>query len=88
MPLVYEEVKLEIGYRIDIMVENKLIIEVKAVEVLNLAHKQRPADRDVLYALVSFLQKAGNIKGAKHYANILVQVSPWDQNAKALLERL
>ncbi len=60
----------------------------KAVEVLNLAHKQRPADRDVLYALVSFLQKAGNIKGAKHYANILVQVSPWDQNAKALLERL
>jgi len=38
LPLVYEEVKLEIGYRIDILVENKLVIEVKAVEVLNDVH--------------------------------------------------
>lgn len=38
LPLVYEEVKLEIGYRIDIMVENKLVIEVKAVEALNDIH--------------------------------------------------
>ena len=38
LPLVYEEVKLEIGYRIDIMVENKLIIEVKSVESLNDVH--------------------------------------------------
>ena len=38
LPLVYEEVKLEIGYRIDILVEHKLIIEVKAVEVLNDIH--------------------------------------------------
>jgi GxxExxY protein len=34
LPLVYNEVKLDIGYRIDLLVENKLIIEVKAVEVL------------------------------------------------------
>jgi GxxExxY protein len=26
LPLIYEEVKLEIGYRIDIMIENKFII--------------------------------------------------------------
>lgn len=32
MPLVYREVRLECGYRIDLLVENKLIIEVKAVE--------------------------------------------------------
>jgi GxxExxY protein len=38
LPLVYEEVKLEIGYRVDIMVENKLVIEVKAVEALNDIH--------------------------------------------------
>ncbi len=38
LPLIYEEVKLEIGYRIDIIVENKLIIEVKAVEALNDIH--------------------------------------------------
>ena len=35
LPLVYEEVKLECGYRVDLMVENKLIIEVKAVDALN-----------------------------------------------------
>jgi GxxExxY protein len=34
LPLVYNEVKLDIGYRIDLLVENKLIVEVKAVEVL------------------------------------------------------
>ena len=38
LPLVYEEVKMEIGYRIDIMVENKVIIELKAVEALNDVH--------------------------------------------------
>ncbi|WP_418262006.1 GxxExxY protein [Flavobacterium faecale] len=38
LPLVYEEVKLEIGYRIDIIVENKLILEIKSVEVLNEVH--------------------------------------------------
>lgn len=32
LPLVYEEVKLECGYRIDLFVEKKVIIEVKSVE--------------------------------------------------------
>ncbi len=36
-----------------------------AIEILTLAHEQRPADRDVLYALISFHQKAGNIEDAK-----------------------
>ena len=35
LPLIYEEVKLDVGYRIDIIVENKLIIEIKSVEALN-----------------------------------------------------
>jgi GxxExxY protein len=38
LPLVYEEVKLDTGYRIDLMVENKLIIEIKSVEALNDLH--------------------------------------------------
>jgi GxxExxY protein len=38
MPLVYEEVKLECGYRIDILVEKKVVLEIKAVEVLNDVH--------------------------------------------------
>lgn len=38
MPLVFEEVKLECGYRIDILVENKLVIEIKSVEAFNDVH--------------------------------------------------
>ena len=38
LPLIYEEVKLNIGYRIDILVENKVIIEIKSVESLNDIH--------------------------------------------------
>lgn len=38
LPLIYEEVKLDIGYRLDIIVENKLILEIKSVEALNDVH--------------------------------------------------
>ncbi|POS02645.1 GxxExxY protein [Flavobacterium croceum DSM 17960] len=38
LPLIYEEVKLDIGYRIDIIIENKLILEIKSVEALNDVH--------------------------------------------------
>ena len=38
LPVVYKDVKLEAGYRIDILVENKIIIEVKAVETLSEIH--------------------------------------------------
>ena len=38
LPLVYQDVKLEIGYRVDIMVENELIIEIKSVESLTDIH--------------------------------------------------
>lgn len=38
LPLVYEEIQLESGYRIDILVENKLVIEIKSVENLNNLH--------------------------------------------------
>lgn len=38
MPLVFEEVKLDCGYRIDLLIENKVVIEVKSVEALNDVH--------------------------------------------------
>jgi len=38
VPLVYQTVKLECGYRVDLLVEGKLIIEVKAVEALAEIH--------------------------------------------------
>ena len=38
MPLVFEEVKLDCGYRIDLLVENKVVIELKVVEAFNDVH--------------------------------------------------
>ncbi|HEX8575856.1 MAG TPA: GxxExxY protein [Flavobacterium sp.] len=38
LPLVYESIKLDIGYRVDLMIENKLILELKSVEALNDIH--------------------------------------------------
>jgi GxxExxY protein len=38
MPLIYEEVKLDCGYRIDLLVEDKVVIEIKSIETLNNVH--------------------------------------------------
>lgn len=38
LPLVYKDVKLEVGYRIDLLVENNIIIEIKSVEAINDIH--------------------------------------------------
>ena len=38
LPLIYEDVKLDIGYRIDIIIENKLILDIKSVEMLHDVH--------------------------------------------------
>jgi GxxExxY protein len=38
LPVVYKEVKLEAGYRIDLLVEDKVVVELKAVEALNDVH--------------------------------------------------
>jgi len=38
LPLVYEEVKLDLGYRIDLLVENKVVVELKTVEAIRDVH--------------------------------------------------
>jgi len=38
LPLVYEDVKLEIGYRLDLLIEKKLVVEIKSVDALNDIH--------------------------------------------------
>lgn len=52
MPLIYEVVRLDCGYRIDILVENKVVIEIKSVEALN----------DVHFAQTLTYMKLGNFK--------------------------
>ncbi|RFS15841.1 GxxExxY protein [Emticicia sp. C21] len=39
MPLIFEEVKLDCGYRIDILVENQIVLEIKSVEAINDVHR-------------------------------------------------
>jgi len=38
MPIVYKEVKLDHGYRIDLLVEEKIVIEIKTIEAFNDVH--------------------------------------------------
>lgn len=38
LPLIYEEVKLDCGYRLDILVENKVVVELKTVESFTDVH--------------------------------------------------
>ena len=38
LPLIYEDVKLDAGYRIDLLVERKLVVEIKSVETLKDLH--------------------------------------------------
>lgn len=38
IPLIFEEVKLDCGYRIDILVEKQVVIEIKSVDGLNDVH--------------------------------------------------
>jgi len=39
LPLIYEDIKLECGYRIDILVNSKVIIELKTVEAFTEVHQ-------------------------------------------------
>ena len=38
MPLLYHEIKMELGYRLDLLVGDEIIVEIKAVEALNGVH--------------------------------------------------
>jgi len=38
MPFVYKDVKLDVGYRIDLVVNDKVIIEIKSIEALAPVH--------------------------------------------------
>ncbi len=62
LPLVYEDVKLECGYRIDVMVERRLIVEVKSVEALNDLH---------LAQVLTYLRLSDNRLGLLMNFNVL-----------------
>ena len=41
LPVIYKEESLELGFRLDLLVEDRLIVEIKSVEVLHDVHKKQ-----------------------------------------------
>ena len=63
LPVVYREVKLDVGYRLDLVVENKVIIEVKSVDRLAPIHQAQ---------LLSYLKLSGSKVGLLINFNVQV----------------
>jgi GxxExxY protein len=61
LPIVYKEIQLEQAYRIDLLVEQKVIIELKAVEQLLPIHEAQ---------LLSYLKHAGKRAGLLFNFNV------------------
>ena len=41
IPVVYEDIKMDLGFRADLIVENKVVVEIKSVEVIAPVHKKQ-----------------------------------------------
>lgn len=54
LPVVYDGQKLDLGYRIDLLVENSVIVEVKCVEAIHPVHEAQ---------LLSYLRLSGKSVG-------------------------
>jgi GxxExxY protein len=62
LPVVYEGQKLEVGYRIDIVVEGKVVVEVKSVEAIHPIHEAQ---------LLSYVRLSGIKVGLLMNFNVL-----------------
>ncbi len=54
MPIIYKEVKLDHGYRIDLLVERKVVVELKTVETLTDVHTAQVLTYLKLGLLINF----------------------------------
>lgn len=54
LPVIYDEVKIDVGYRIDVLVEDAVVIELKAVEKVIPVHEAQ---------LISYLKLSGKKVG-------------------------
>jgi GxxExxY protein len=62
LPVVYESQKLEVGYRIDLVVERRVVIEVKSVEAIHTIHEAQ---------LLSYMRLSGIKVGLLINFNVL-----------------
>ena len=56
--------------------------------VLENAHRARPADRDTLTALATYLAERNDVRRALQYAEKLAALDPADTTARSLVEAL
>ncbi|HMC31985.1 MAG TPA: GxxExxY protein [Candidatus Angelobacter sp.] len=54
LPLVYREVRLEVGYRLDLLVEDLVVVEIKSVDGLSAIHQAQ---------VISYLKLSGKKLG-------------------------
>ena len=41
IPLIYEEIKMDIGFRANLLIENKIIVEIRSIEALHAIHTKQ-----------------------------------------------
>ena len=63
LPVIYKNVRLDCGYRIDVLVENELIIELKSVEKIKGIHKAQ---------LLTYMKLANIKKGLLMNFNVTI----------------
>ena len=66
LPVVYEEVKLEVGYRIDLLIESQIIVELKAIASIAPIHEAQLLSYLKLSNLKIGLLLNFNVKMMKH----------------------
>ncbi len=54
LPVEYNDIKIETGFRLDLLINSKLIVEIKSVETLMPVHKKQ---------LLTYLKLSGNKLG-------------------------
>ncbi len=62
MPLIYKEVRLDVGYRLDVLVEDLVVIEIKSVDSLSAIHQAQ---------VISYLKLSGKKLGMLINFNVL-----------------
>ena len=79
LPVVYEGQKLEVGYRIDLLVEHRVVVEVKSVETVHPIHEAQ---------LLSYMRLSGlnvgllinfNVLHLRHGIRRMVDGRDWDK---------
>ncbi len=63
LPVIYDDIKIDLGYRIDLLVENKVVIELKAVDKIAPIHEAQ---------LLSYLKLSGLKLGLLMNFNVML----------------